>query len=74
MEKIIEEIKKGMDKSGGEYIIIVNRREAIEYALSIALKDDTVLLCGKGQETYQIIGKKKIHFDEREIVKEILER
>lgn len=71
---IIEEIKKGMDKSGGEYIIIVNRREAIEYALSIARKDDTVLLCGKGQETYQIIGKKKIHFDEREIVKEILER
>ena len=69
---IIEDIKKGMDKSGGEYIIIVNRKEAIEYALSIAQKNDTVLLCGKGQETYQILGKRKIHFDEREIVKNIL--
>ena len=71
---IIEEIKIGMDKSGGEYIIIVNRREAIEYALAAAKKDDTVILCGKGQETYQIIGKEKIHFDEREIVKEILKK
>lgn len=72
--EIIEEIKKGADKTDGEYIIVVNRREAIEYALGAAKKDDTVLLCGKGQETYQIIGDEKIHFDEREIVKEILEK
>lgn len=71
--EIIEEIKRGIDKTDGDYIIVANRREAIEYALSIAQKEDTVLLCGKGQETYQIIGGKKIHFDEREIVKEILE-
>lgn len=71
-EQIIEEIKKGIDTTNGEYIIIVDRREAIEYALKIAKKNDTVLLCGKGQETYQIIGDKKLHFDEREIIKEIL--
>lgn len=71
---IIEEIKLGIDRTNGEYIIIVNRREAIEYALKIAKEADTVLLCGKGQETYQIIGKKKYHFDEREVVKEILEK
>ena len=69
---IIEDIKTGMDLGGGDYIIILNRREAIEYALTHAQKDDTILLCGKGQETYQIIGRKKYHFDEREIVAEIL--
>lgn len=69
---IAEDIKRGMDRSGGEYIIVINRREAIEYALGIAQKGDVVLLCGKGQETYQIIGKEKIPFDERKIVKEIL--
>ena len=71
--EIIEAIKRGIDKTNGEYMIVVNRREAIEYALSIAQRDDTVLLCGKGQETYQLIDGRKIHFDEREIVKEILE-
>ncbi len=71
-ESIIEEIVKGV--KGGEYKVVVNRREAIKYALSIAKKDDIVLLLGKGQETYQIIGTEKMHFDEREIVKEILEK
>ncbi len=70
-EKIIEDITKGI--KGGDYEVIVNRREAIKYALSIAKKDDIILLCGKGQETYQIIGKEKFHFDEREIVKELLD-
>lgn len=69
-KKIIEDILKGVKKDN--YMVVENRREAIEYALSIAKKGDIVLLLGKGQETYQIIGKEKIHFDEREIVKEIL--
>ena len=69
-KKIIDDIVAGV--KGGTYKVIVNRREAIEYALSIAKKDDIVLLAGKGQETYQIIGKVKNHFDEREIVREIL--
>ncbi len=72
--EIIEDIKVGIDKTQGEYIIIVNRAEAIEYALNIAREGDTVLLCGKGQETYQIIGNKTMHFDEREIVRSILNK
>ena len=69
-EKIIADIVAGVKT--GEYKVIVNRREAIEYALSVAKKDDIVLLAGKGQETYQIIGTEKTHFDEREVVREIL--
>lgn len=69
-DKIVADVAAGVKI--GDYKIIVNRREAIKYALSIAGKDDIVLLAGKGQETYQIIGKEKRHFDEREIVNEIL--
>lgn len=71
-EKIIEEIVAGAH--GDEYKVIVNRREAIAYAMSVAKKDDIILLAGKGQETYQIIGREKTHFDEREVVKELLEK
>lgn len=67
---IIEDILSGVKTDN--YTVIENRREAIKYAISIAEKDDIVLLCGKGQETYQIIGTEKTHFDEREVVKEIL--
>ncbi len=45
---------------------------AIGHALSIAREGDVVLLAGKGQEDYQIIGNEKIHFDEREIVDEYM--
>lgn len=69
-ETITAEVVAGVKT--GNYKVIVNRREAIGYALSEAKKDDIVLLLGKGQETYQIIGKEKLHFDEREIVKEFL--
>ena len=70
--KIIDDILKGV--KGGKYEVIPDRKKAIGYALSIAEKDDIVLLAGKGQETYQILGKEKIHFDEREIVKDFLEK
>ena len=71
-EKIIDDIIKGA--KGENYKVIPDRREAIGYALSLAKKDDVVLLLGKGQETYQILGTEKIHFDEREIVKDLLEK
>ncbi len=67
---IINDILYGMEKSKARIAVIENRRQAIEFALSKAKKGDTVLLAGKGHETYQIIGSNKIHFDEREIVKE----
>ena len=67
---IIDDILAGA--VDGKYTVVENRKEAIKYAISLAEKDDIVLLLGKGQETYQIIGTEKTHFDEREIVKEIL--
>ena len=69
---IIEEILVGVRESGGAYQDVDNRKEAIGYALSIAQKDDVVILAGKGHETYQILGKTKIDFDERKIVREFL--
>lgn len=71
-ENIISEIEEGMKKTDGEYEVIVNRREAIKYALEIAKAGDVVILAGKGQETYQIIGKEKFEFDERTVVWECL--
>ena len=70
--KIIGEVEKGLDRTTIEYKSVENRREAIEYALSIAKEKDIVLLCGKGHEDYQVYGKDYQHFDEHEIVKEIL--
>ncbi len=67
---IINDILCGMEKAKSRIAVIENRRQAIEFALSKARKGDTVLLAGKGHETYQIIGTEKIPFDEREIVKE----
>lgn len=62
---IIDEIEAGMKKTDGEYIRITDRRKAIAYALDTAKAGDVIILAGKGQETYQIIGKEKFDFDER---------
>ncbi len=66
--KIIEMIEEGMKRTDGEYIVIPDRREAIHYVLDHAKADDVIILAGKGQETYQIIGKEKYDFDERVVV------
>lgn len=68
---IIEDIKAGLDKDN--YIIIENRYEAIKKAIELAEKDDVIVIAGKGHETYQILKDKTIHFDEREVVKDILD-
>ncbi len=69
---IIKDIVVNMKKTRTEYKIIENRIEAIKYAMQIAKKDDIIVLAGKGHETYQIIGKEKIHLDEREVIADIL--
>lgn len=69
---IIEDIMEGVKKSGCEHVIIENRREAIAYALAIAKKDDIIILAGKGHENYQETSLGKHHFDEKEIVAELL--
>ncbi len=72
-EDIINDILAGIDENEEKYVAITDRTEAIKYALSMAEEGDVVLLAGKGHETYQDIMGEKIHYDEREIVKKILE-
>jgi len=48
--------------------------EAIHWAMDHAEKNDVIVLCGKGHETYQIVGTEKHHMDEREIVADWLNR
>ena len=71
--EIIKDILAGMKNSAVPVKVIENRTEAIKFAVSIAEKDDIIVLAGKGHETYQILGTGTIHLDEREIVAEALE-
>ena len=66
--EILRQVVKGAEGTNTPYEIIENRRKAIRYAMDIARKDDIIVLCGKGHETYQILGKEKTHLDEREEV------
>ena len=67
-QEIINDIVKGVPNALFNGKIIEDRAKAIKFALSIAQKDDIIVLAGKGHETYQIIGKEKFPFNEREIV------
>ena len=69
---IIRDILKGIDTEQKEYIVMEDRKSAIRYAMDIAKKDDIIVLAGKGHETYQEVGGKKIHLDEREVVADYL--
>lgn len=69
---IIGDIYAGMAKTDGKYCIVPDRRAAIFHALSLAEPEDVVLIAGKGQEEYQIIGKEKLPFNEREIIGEYI--
>jgi len=69
---IVRDIEEGIKDTEGKYTTIVDRREAIKYALSNAQPGDVIVLAGKGHETYQTFKDKTIHFDEREVVREIL--
>ena len=71
-EAIVADIVKGVDASMGAYEVIVNRVDAIHYAMDIAQKNDIIVLAGKGHETYQEINHVKHHLDEREVVADYL--
>lgn len=73
-QKIIEDIIVGVKKTNTPYVKILNRIDAIFYAVKKAKKNDIILLAGKGHETYQVVGNTKIDLDEREIVKKALEK
>ena len=85
---IISEIEEGIDRSkikktesgnlkfNGDirlYTVIPERRKAIETAIKAAEKGDIILIAGKGHEDYQILGTEKKPFDDRVVVKQILE-
>ena len=73
-EEIVKEIEKGIKKTKGNYEVIVDRIQAIEKAIKMANKKDIIVLAGKGHEPYQEIKGKKFPFDERIIVKDIIEK
>ena len=73
VEDIIKDIKIGMEKSHGNYIEIPNRKEAIRYSIEHAQDGDIIVLFGKGHEDYQEIKGVRYPFDERVVIKGILE-
>ena len=71
--KILRQILAGMQETEKPYEVIESRVSAIGRAMELAQKDDVIVLCGKGHETYQEIGHEKHHLDEREVVAAYLE-
>ena len=71
---IIEDILEGMKNISTPYTVVESRKDAIRWAMENAQPDDIILLAGKGHETYQILPTGTIHFDEREVIAEILEK
>jgi len=67
---IIDDIEAGILSDRTQYLREVDRRSAIHAALRLARPEDVLLIAGKGHETYQIIGKEKLPFDDREVVRE----
>ncbi|MCR4720122.1 MAG: UDP-N-acetylmuramoyl-L-alanyl-D-glutamate--2,6-diaminopimelate ligase [Lachnospiraceae bacterium] len=70
---IIEDILIGVKKEKGEYIVIENRREAIDYVIRNGRPGDIILLAGKGNEDYQEICGTKYPFDERVVIAELMQ-
>lgn len=72
-QAIIDDIKTGIQKTDGKYIDIIDRKEAIAYAIHHGKPGDIIVLAGKGHEDYQEIRGKKYPMDERVLIQEIME-
>ena len=70
---IIADIRSSIEKTGGEFIEIPDRKEAIRYAIEHGREGDIIVLAGKGHEDYQEIKGVKYPMDERVLIKEVLE-
>lgn len=70
---IIEDIKTGINKTNGKYVVVPNRKDAIRYCMENAEDGDIIVLAGKGHEDYQEIKGVKYHMDERELIAEIID-
>ena len=73
-QSIIDEICEGLKGKNTPHKVICDRVEAIHWAIDNHRANDVILLAGKGHEDYQVIGKEKIHLDEREVVAEYINR
>lgn len=71
-QDIIEDIKTGIGKTGGKYVEICDRKEAIAYAIDHGEPGDIIVLAGKGHEDYQEIKGVKYPMDERDLIRDIL--
>lgn len=71
-QAIIDDIKAGIAKTDGRYVEIIDRKEAIAYAIHHGEPGDIIVLAGKGHEDYQEIKGKKYPMDERVIIADIL--
>jgi len=71
-EAIINQIEKGIQKTKGEYLKIVDRKKAIEKAILRAKTNDLVIIAGKGHETYQTFKDRTIPFSDKKIVKKLV--
>ncbi|MBQ0058513.1 MAG: UDP-N-acetylmuramoyl-L-alanyl-D-glutamate--2,6-diaminopimelate ligase [Lachnospiraceae bacterium] len=71
-QAIIDDIKTGINKTSGKYVEIIDRREAIAYAIDNGQPGDIIVLAGKGHEDYQEINGVKYPMDERVIIEEYL--
>jgi len=69
-ESIIKQIEQGIPSGTSNFESLPDRKKAILRALAVADEGDLILLAGKGHETYQEVDGQRIHFDEREIIKE----
>ena len=72
-QAIIDDIKVGIGRTKGRYVEIIDRKEAIEYAMFHAQDGDVIVLAGKGHEDYQEIKGVKYPMDERDLIREILQ-
>ena len=71
-EQILDQIMQGVE-TGAQALRITDRRQAIRTAVMMAAKGDIILVAGKGHEDYQIIGREKIHFSDKEELRKAFE-
>ena len=72
-QDIVNDIITGIEKTEGEYVAIIDRKEAIRYAIENGRTGDVIILAGKGHETYQEIKGVKYDMDDRVLIAEVLE-
>lgn len=75
--EITKQVEKGLtdiDFPKEKYTVIVDREQAIKYGIEMSGEKDSLLIAGKGHEDYQILGREKIHFDDREKARKYLKK